>query len=192
MYCPSCGTNNKEQFKFCQSCGHNLQTQSVNTAPDNVISQSYGRDYSQNYIQGHGQMGVHPGYGTGYMLEYAGFLRRLAALAVDFILLSIVFSILNWLLGSGLANFIFFFAGAAYFILLESSPQQGTIGKKLMRIRVTDINGQQISTTQAAIRYFSKIISAVILYIGFIMAAFTKQKQGLHDIIAKTLVIKGE
>lgn len=168
MYCGNCGTANDAQYKFCQSCGNNLQGQSVNVS----------------------HPGIQASVESGYILEYAGFFRRLAALAIDGILLSILLSLLNWIFSSGLANFIFFFAGAAYFIILESSPQQATLGKSLMRIKVSDINGQQISIQQAAIRYFSKIISAVILYIGFIMAAFTQQKQGLHDIIAKTLVIK--
>jgi uncharacterized RDD family membrane protein YckC len=45
---------------------------------------------------------------------------------------------------------------------------------------------------KATIRYFSKYISAIILFIGYIMAAFTEKKQALHDIIAGTLVLNNK
>ena len=53
-----------------------------------------------------------------------------------------------------------------------------------------DENGERISFGRANGRYWSKILSAFILCIGFLMAGFTKKKQGLHDIIAGTLVVK--
>lgn len=77
-----------------------------------------------------------------------------------------------------------------YFAFFESSAKQGTLGKVVMGLKVTDNNNQQISFLRASARSFSKYISAIILMIGFIMVAFTSRKQGLHDIIAKTLVIK--
>jgi len=57
-------------------------------------------------------------------------------------------------------------------------------------IIVTDINGEKISFKKASARYLLKFLSASILFIGFIIAAFTSKKQALHDIIAETLVIK--
>ncbi len=57
-------------------------------------------------------------------------------------------------------------------------------------IVVTDIDGNRISFGRANARFWSKIISGMILGIGFLMAAFTEKKQGLHDMIAGTLVIK--
>lgn len=74
-----------------------------------------------------------------------------------------------------------------YFALQESSQHQATIGKRAMKIYVTDIQGQRISFGQATGRYFSKILSD-ILCIGYLMVAFTDKKQGLHDMIASTLV----
>ncbi len=76
-----------------------------------------------------------------------------------------------------------------YFILSEASNWQGTPGKRLLKIKVTDITGQRITIKRSAIRFFSKIISTQLL-IGYIMILFTKQRQGLHDFIAKTLVQK--
>jgi uncharacterized RDD family membrane protein YckC len=77
-----------------------------------------------------------------------------------------------------------------YFALLESSAKQGTLGKMALGIKVTDLDGNRISFGRATGRFFAKIISGVILMIGFIMAAFTAKKQALHDIIASTLVVK--
>ena len=76
-----------------------------------------------------------------------------------------------------------------YYAGMESSSSQATIGKKLMGIKVTDLEGNRIGFAQASKRYFCKILSKIIFYIGFIMAAFTQKKQGLHDILAKTLVL---
>ena len=57
-------------------------------------------------------------------------------------------------------------------------------------LQVTDLEGRRISFGRASGRFFGKIISAMILYIGFMMAGFTEKKQALHDMIAGTLVIR--
>lgn len=76
-----------------------------------------------------------------------------------------------------------------YHALMESSAKQATIGKILLKIRVTDLNGQRISFGRATVRHFSKIISTWTLLIGFLMAGWTKKKQALHDKIAGCIVI---
>lgn len=81
-------------------------------------------------------------------------------------------------------------AGWLYFALMESSKFQGSIGKLALGIVVTDMEGNRISFARATGRYFGKIISGIILYVGFMMAGFTEKKQGLHDILAGTLVWK--
>jgi uncharacterized RDD family membrane protein YckC len=52
------------------------------------------------------------------------------------------------------------------------------------------LNGNRVSFGTAFIRAIGKIISGMIMYIGYLMAAFTEKKQGLHDMIASTLVVK--
>jgi uncharacterized RDD family membrane protein YckC len=89
------------------------------------------------------------------------------------ILLSFVSTIIQWL----------------YFALMESSAKQATLGKMALGIKVTDMMGNRISFGRATGRYFGKIISGLILYIGFIMAGFTEKKQALHDIMASCLVV---
>ena len=151
------------------------------------------------------------------MTNYAGFWRRVGAYIIDAILLGIVTSILGSILGApmgmgalsavssgdpeaiaaaqaggGLGNLLSILIGVAYFAGMESSSHQATLGKKVLGMVVTDLNGNRISLGRAIGRYFAKILSAVILCIGFIMVAFTQKKQGLHDMIAGTLVHVGQ
>jgi len=56
-------------------------------------------------------------------------------------------------------------------------------------IIVTDLNGEQISFARATGRYFGKILSGLMLEIGFIVVGITEKKQGLHDMMAQCLVI---
>ena len=65
----------------------------------------------------------------------------------------------------------------------------GTPGKLILGLRIVNDKGNYIGIPMAILRYIGKILSAVILGIGYIMIAFTEKKQGLHDKIAKTYVI---
>ncbi len=78
-----------------------------------------------------------------------------------------------------------------YFAVCESSAWQGTLGKLALGIRVTDLQGQRISFPRALGRYAAKLLSFLILGIGFLMVAWTQRKQGLHDMIVDTLVLNG-
>ena len=77
-----------------------------------------------------------------------------------------------------------------YFVFLESSRRQATIGKKVLKIKVGDYDGKRISAGKAFLRLFGKWISGQILLIGYLMAFFTKKNQALHDLLAKTLVFE--
>ena len=76
-----------------------------------------------------------------------------------------------------------------YFVLMESSRLQGTIGKLILGLKVTDTFGRRISFGRASGRFFGKLLSGQILLIGYLMAALTAKKQALHDVLARTLVI---
>lgn len=75
-----------------------------------------------------------------------------------------------------------------YEATMESSSKQATLGKMALGLKVTDLEGRRISFARATARHFAKILSAMILLVGYIMAGFTERKQALHDIIAGTLV----
>ena len=101
-------------------------------------------------------------------------------------------AILAVLMGSFILVIVFFVLVAAwlYFAIMESSSKQGTLGKMALGLKVTDLEGRRISFGRATGRHFGKIVSQTILYIGFIMAGFTQQKQALHDIMAGCLVVR--
>lgn len=130
--------------------------------------------------------------------EDAGFFLRLGAYLIDGILLGIINFVIGMVVGMILPESIAGYVGMgiglliglAYFAYMESSEKQATFGKQVLNIKVTDMEGGRISTGNAVVRYLSKILSGIILGIGFLMVLFTERKQGLHDIIAKTLVVK--
>jgi uncharacterized RDD family membrane protein YckC len=72
--------------------------------------------------------------------------------------------------------------------ILDSTKIQGTLGKLILQIRVTDLNGNKLTFQKAVLRNLLKIISS-IFFIGFISSAFDKKYQAFHDKIAKSLVL---
>jgi len=75
-----------------------------------------------------------------------------------------------------------------YFALMESSSRQATLGKMLLGLAVSDPSGGRIGFGRATGRFFAKLVSALTLEVGFVMAAFTKRKRALHDFMAGTVV----
>ena len=142
---------------------------------------------------------AHPAAGS--QVAYGGFWIRLVAYIIDAILISLVMGAVGAVAGfnffdpdmesySSSANFVSLLIAWLYFALLESSERGATVGKMALGLRVVTDKGERLSFMNATGRYFAKIISALILCIGFIMIAFTDRKRGLHDMIAGTLVIK--
>jgi uncharacterized RDD family membrane protein YckC len=134
-------------------------------------------------------------------VAYGGFWIRVLAYLIDGILLAIACGVVDRLLGidifesdwkhyDPMGNLPSLVIGWLYFALLESSERGATVGKMAMGLRVVTSDGQRLSFMNATGRYFAKILSAIILCIGFIMVAFTDKKRGLHDIIAGTVVIE--
>jgi uncharacterized RDD family membrane protein YckC len=124
---------------------------------------------------------------------YAGFWVRVLAAILDGLILSAA----GWVLGRGVPSDDYAVSGAVSIVLgwlysafLEAGPKQATLGKMVLGLIVTDEQGRRIDFARAAIRHFAKYLSAILLLIGFIMVAFDPRKQGLHDKLAKTLVLK--
>jgi len=91
---------------------------------------------------------------------------------------------------AGVTQIVFLVIQTLYYSLMESSKYQASIGKIVLGLKVTDLNGAPVDFTKALVRNLCKIISSMILLIGYLMAAFTEKKQALHDMIASTLVVK--
>jgi len=132
-------------------------------------------------------------------MSYAGFWKRAAAFLIDLIIIFTLDVIVWFLLGfrysdwTGGAKDTGMLVGVViawiYFAGFESSAKQATLGKMVLRIKVTDMEGNRIGFGTATWRHFGRIVSAGIFFIGYIMVAFNKKKQGLHDLIAGSLVL---
>jgi len=140
-------------------------------------------------------------------LVYAGFWLRFAAIFIDgcillpLVIVSVVLNIISsttsddtvrlWVAILLLAyTLICIVLQWLYFSLQEAGVHQATIGKRIMGLRVTDPQGNRVGFGRATGRYFGKILSGLILYIGFMMAGWTPRKQALHDMLADTLVVR--
>lgn len=77
-----------------------------------------------------------------------------------------------------------------YFAVMESSPWQATLGKKLLGLHVTDLNGQRLTLGRATGRTLAKYLSSMTMGIGYLLCGFTERKQALHDVVAKCLVLR--
>lgn len=134
---------------------------------------------------------------------YSGLFRRLFAFAFDCVALLCIYMLSGVLLSlniflnpiSALPMLGFWFYGGMfliawlYFAGMESSRLQGTIGKKILGMKVTDLKGNRISFWRATARYFGRMLSRVLLLLGFVTILFTKKKQAIHDMITRTVII---
>jgi uncharacterized RDD family membrane protein YckC len=150
-------------------------------------------------------------YVAGGQIVYAGFWKRVAASMIDSLVLMVVILILAIFLGvfsaaaslgrggAGLSSgsmislglfYLFEIVGIAlYFAMMHASSMQATLGKMAVGIKVTDDSGQRISFWRGVGRYFAYLLSSLVLFVGYIMAAFTDRKRALHDMICSTLVV---
>lgn len=141
--------------------------------------------------------------------NYAGFWLRFVALIIDSIIIGAVTWPVVAILGLGAANSMehiesmdeaeamsmaggmmamgfatqaaFVIINTLYFALMESSGKQATVGKIALGLKVTDVNGEKLDFVKALVRNLCKLISSMILCIGYIMAGFTEKKQALHE-----------
>ncbi len=80
--------------------------------------------------------------------------------------------------------------GWLYFALQEAGNSQATIGKKALRIKVTNMNGGKLTFGQATGRHFAKWISTILLLFGYFMMLWDDKSQTLHDKLAGALVVR--
>jgi uncharacterized RDD family membrane protein YckC len=140
---------------------------------------------------------------------FAGFWLRAVACLIDTILIAAVFvlvasffpstfekllppsptSLLDMPRPAPLVIAILVAIGCLYYTMFEASSWQATPGKRILRLYVTDLNGQRITFGRALIRNLARQISG-IFFIGYFVAGFTEKKQALHDILASCLVLR--
>lgn len=139
-------------------------------------------------------------------LEYVGFWKRLLAYFVDALILGLVGGGMGFYVNisagnttGGLAgemtwlqSFISFIVGAGYYIFFWVNQNGQTLGNRLLAIRVIREDNQPFDVGTGVVRYIGYLLSTVALFLGFIWVAFDSKKQGWHDKIAKTVVVKTE
>ena len=200
MFCPKCGKETDASGKFCQWCGADIESvQSIPVA--SVPEEDEGPD-----------VGVYAGLGRRFVAFIVDFILILLIDLVVAGTLGLFRGLQNLyfyafqhvpaaeLTTEGTTAALFGSIIAAYGLTLvvvpwvyyagfESSRSQATPGKVLMKLVVTDIGGNKASFARTSLRFFWKYISALIIFIGFIMIAFTKKHQGLHDRLSGCLVL---
>ncbi len=143
-------------------------------------------------------------------VRFAGFWIRFAAGIIDALTFGIVaamvtsFPVVSFLwLGSGgvrsdsdvaivhvIMSISITVAWWLYTATLLSSRWQATFGMKACGLQIVNERGARISFGRATGRYFAQSIAGLLtLGIGFLMIGWTERKQGLHDLIARTLVM---
>jgi uncharacterized RDD family membrane protein YckC len=124
----------------------------------------------------------------------AGFWIRTVAYIIDAIILGIVTGVITAVLrldqatsGNGLGLLI----NIVYFVVLWSSTGGGqTLGMRILNLKVIRTDGSELSIVQALIRWVGLFVSFIVIFIGVIWVAFDSEKQGWHDKIAGTYVVK--
>ena len=184
---------NTDAVGVCTKCGRGLCTECKQELGGKIYCHVCADVYSQlNPSEIYGGQTVEPQRPASTFVsssEFGGFWRRFAAHIIDGIILCIVFVPLAIFVPK-----VVYYCVAAplqliYYIGFWTWKGQ-TLGKMVMGIKIVAADGGPIGLGRAIIRYLSYIVSAIILYLGFIMIAFDSRKQGLHDKIAGTFVIR--
>lgn len=132
----------------------------------------------------------------GASLELASFWQRLAAACLDTIILGTIWMPAFAFTQRGpeaahvlaaLFNIAIVFV---YWVGLETSVHQATVGKMLLRIKVTTEDGGRMTLSTGAIRRLARYASAFFCGIGYLLYFFTTRRQTLHDLAARTLVVR--
>ncbi|MDB5273463.1 MAG: putative rane protein YckC, family [Chitinophagaceae bacterium] len=130
---------------------------------------------------------------------YGGFWERLIAFFLDGLIVSAAQSVLSYVIYqesifSGTIDYGFysysFLLSLAYHVYFISSAKQATPGKQAMGLQVITVKGERLSPLNAAGRFLASYLSMIIFCIGYLMVAFDSKKQGLHDRLADTYVIR--
>jgi uncharacterized RDD family membrane protein YckC len=119
----------------------------------------------------------------------AGFWIRFAAGLIDWIILSLLGAALRAIAGGAAGTQMGTLLLIAYSVLLIGGPGQ-TVGMMVLGIMVVATDGSKAGYLRAFIRWLGSILSALVLYLGFLWIAWDPQKQAWHNKIAGTYVVK--
>ena len=170
LQCPRCRRRNETGSDFCYFCGLPLE--------DGTGSPSRRKTEAPELFSGSIEPADSPG---------AGFWLRFCAAAIDGILLILLTLVAAWSVGLPIV-----FSLLAISLLYHSlgvSVWSTTVGKRLLGLYVRRSDGSKCGFRRAVRRWFSSIVSALILFVGYIMIGLRRDKRGLHDLICDTVVV---
>lgn len=201
-YCSACGKEVAEDAVECGRCGEQFEASKPAYADSMAAERAYHRKKKQ----------------AGDDFCYGGFWRRGAAITIDVVVFFIAFQlfVIAYKYGFGyflkmlndvgiidvqswsqdkrnIITLIIVIAPVVaifvmYFVRPECGTYQGTIGKRLVGLYVTDMNGNAIGFPRAFVRFIVAVAS-LIIPISVFLPGFTYRKQGVHDVITGTLVL---
>jgi uncharacterized RDD family membrane protein YckC len=194
---------------YCSECGRPAPTGELARFGDRLICANCKNAYAQKLREGAAPAGT---------VQYGGFWRRFAAVLIDAVILAIPMLVVEGLLFAvlgvsmagmapnpnatpaqalgtlapmfgaiGLAWLVNLAIGCTYetFFLVKYAA---TPGKMALGVQVLRPDGSKLSVGRAIGRHFAKMVSGMILGIGYIMAGFDSQKRALHDLMCDTRV----
>jgi uncharacterized RDD family membrane protein YckC len=210
VFCSRCGAANPDgpDVRFCHVCGAELAlaTAAAATAAPSPESSEPAVAATQSLYASTG--GYEPAAGgmpvQAAVFPYGGFWIRLVAWLIDAIILGVLGAIFGFIFGvignlGGVrestlvdtSRLIGFVLGLAYYVSLP--PLVGaTVGKLVLGYKIVGQDGRQIGPGRALGRYLGYIVSAIVLCLGFIWIGVDSYKQGWHDKIAGTYVVRKE
>ncbi len=197
------------EIRYCGECGRPSSTDELAHFGDHLVCQDCKNGYAQKLREG-----VTPApFGTP-QFEYGGFWIRVLASILDSIILMVanyVLQVLVWrpllpaspiqpgMQPAEILRAVWGAAGIATLVNMAISccyeaffvaRLGATPGKMALGLKVVRPDGRPVDLGRAFGRHFAKMLSVMILCIGYIMVAFDSEKRGLHDMICDTRVVK--
>jgi uncharacterized RDD family membrane protein YckC len=193
---------------YCSECGQPVSSEDLARFGDRLVCSNCKDRYAQKLREGGASVAG---------VRYGGFWLRFVAKMIDGIIMAIPMWIVQAMVVAAFGVSIFQRANPTPDEVLRSlvplfgalavsavfgvmigcayeaffvSKYSATPGKMALGLKIIRSDGSRVGPGRAAGRYFACIVSAMILYIGYIMAGFDAQKRALHDMICDTRVIK--
>jgi uncharacterized RDD family membrane protein YckC len=214
MYCSHCGAANPDsgEVRFCRACGKEM--------PQANLAPAFGQPYQAAPAQVQvpemqvtvpsAALSANPGFAApvspmqAAVFPYGGFWIRLVAYIVDWVITSFASGVVGFVLGfvaafsrgssasaELMAGLLAFALGFLYFLILP--PLLGaTPGKLVLGYRIVGANGRHIGFGTSLVRMIGQFISGIALALGYVWIGIDAYKQGWHDKIANTYVVRKE
>ena len=192
------------EIRYCSECGQPVPADELARFGQALICPNCKNRYAQKLREG-----VAPAAAVG-RYQYAGFWIRVLASLIDSIILGVVNSVSQFTALRPMLGMADMDDPAAIFAALGAVGVMGSVGlllactyealfvaqmgatpgKMALGMKVVRPDGSRVDLGRAVGRYFAKLLSMLILCIGYIMVAFDSEKRGLHDIICDTRVVR--